>query len=182
MNEKKKNSRKQSNIDFKFMSFLFKIRDKIHSPSIKIEKAKIKTGDIVLDYGCGPGSYSIAAVDIVGPAGKVIAVDINPLAIDKVKEKVAKSGFKNIETVMTDCKTDLNAESVDAIICFDVLHALNDKDCILNEFYRLLKLNSRLSVDDHHMKEEEIISLLTNNGLFELEEKIGKLYNFKKKS
>ena len=178
----KKDSRKQSNIDFRFMSFFFKIRDKIRPPSIKIEKARIKSGDIVLDYGCGPGSFSLAAVDVVGPAGKVIAVDVNPLAINKVKEKAAKIGLDNIETIITDCKTDLDTESIDVIICFDVLHDVKDRECILNEFYRLLKLDSRLSVDDHHSKEEEILSLITGNGLFELEEKIGKLYNFKKKS
>ena len=179
---KRKDTKKQSKLDFRFMSFFFRIRDTFRHPSNKIEKAKIKHGDFVLDYGCGPGSYTLVAADVVGSSGKVIAADINPLAIDKVRKRATKIGLQNIETIITDCKTDLDAESIDVIICFDVLHDVNDKECILNEWYRLLKLNSRLSVDDHHMKEEEIILLITGNGLFELEEKIGKLYNFKKKS
>ncbi len=179
---KKRESQKQSKIDFRFMSFFFRIRDKFHPPSNKIEKAKIQVDDFVLDYGCGPGSYTLAAVDVVGSSGKVIAVDINPLAINKVKEKATKRTLNNIETVLTDCKTGLDAESIDVIICFDVLHDIEEKHCILNEFHRLLKKNSRLSVDDHHMKEEELIALISDNGLFELEEVNGKICNFKKKS
>lgn len=178
----KKNSNKQSNLDFRFMSFFFKIRDKFHPPLQKIEKAKIKAGDIILDYGCGSGSYTLVALEKVGSSGEVIAVDKNPLAIKKVMEKVTKSGLDNIKTIVTDCKTDLDAESIDIIICYDVLHGVDNKECILNEFHRLLKLNSRLSFDDHHMSEEEIISLITDKGIFELEEKVGKLFNFKKKS
>ncbi|MFX1377412.1 MAG: class I SAM-dependent methyltransferase [Promethearchaeota archaeon] len=179
---RKNDHHKQSNIDFKFMSFFFKIRDTFHPPQKKIDKADIKTGDIVLDYGCGPGSYTLAASDVVGPSGKIFAVDINPLAIKKVKEKAGRKGVENIETIMTDCDTGLDNESIDVIFCFDVLHDIGNKECILNEFYRLLKTNARLSFNDHHMKEEEIISLIRNKGLFELEEKKGKTYNFKKKS
>lgn len=180
--KKEKDSKKKSYLDFKFMSFMFRIRDTFHPPSQKIEKTNIKQGDSVLDYGCGPGSYTLAALDTVGSSGEVIAVDINPLAIKKVNEKVTKAGLENIKTIITDCKTDLDEESIDAIICFDVMHGIDNKDCILAEFSRVLKKNSRLSFDDHHLKEEEIISLITDNGLFELEEKIGKIYNFKKKS
>ena len=179
---KKKELGKQSNIDFKFMSFFFRIRDKFHPPRDKIEKAKIKLGNIVLDYGCGPGSYTLAAADIVGTSGKIIAVDINPLAINKVKEKAVKNGLDNIETLITDCETGLDADIIDVITCYDVFHDIGNKECVLNEFHRLLKTNSRLSFDDHHMKEAEIISLITDKGLFELEEKMGKMHNFIKKS
>lgn len=180
--KKEKDSKKSSNLDFRCMSFMFKIRDKFHPPSQKIEKANIKQGDFVLDYGCGPGSYTLAALDTVGPSGKVIAVDINPHAIDKVEEKASQRALENIDTIITDCETGVNAESIDVIICFDVFHGIENKDCILTEFHRVLKENSRLSFDDHHMKEEEIIPLITDTGLFELEEKNGKIYNFKKKS
>ena len=177
---KKKDLKKQSKLDFRFMSFFFRIRDIFNPPSNKIEKANIKSGDFVLDYGCGPGSYTLAAVNVVGPSGKVIAVDLNPLAINKVKEKATHKGLENISTIITDCNTGLDTESIDVIICYDVLHGIDDKDCILTEFSRVLKEKSRLSFDDHHLKETEIISLITDNGLFEFEEKNGKIYNFKK--
>ncbi|MFX1571832.1 MAG: class I SAM-dependent methyltransferase [Promethearchaeota archaeon] len=173
-----KKNKKQSNIDFRFMSFFFKIRDKFYPPVNKIRKANIKLGDIILDYGCGSGSYTIAAVEELGPNGKVFAADIHPLALEKIKKKAERMGYTNIETIQTDCATGLDNESIDKIICFDVLHDISNKFNILKEFYRVLKLNSILSFDDHHMNEDEIINLITSKGLFKLTEVIDKQYNF----
>ncbi|MFX1320368.1 MAG: class I SAM-dependent methyltransferase [Promethearchaeota archaeon] len=170
----------QSNLDFRFMSFFFKIRDFFKSPIKKIDKAEVKSGNFVLDYGCGPGSYSFAAAEIVGPSGKIFAADIHPFAIKKVNRKAMKKGLENIITIETDCKTGLDDNSIDVIICFDVLHNIEDKECILKEFHRILKLNSRLSFDDHHMNENEIINTITTQDLFKLVGKKEKIYNFSK--
>ena len=170
----------QSNLDFKFMSFFFKIRDFFKSPMKKIEKAEIKPGCFILDYGCGPGSYSIAAAEIVGSSGKIYAADIHPSAIKEVNKRAMKKNLKNIETIQTDCKTGLEPNSIDVIICFDMLHDIEDKNCILKEFYRVLKPESILSFDDHHMKENEILENLTSEGLFKLVDKKDNQYNFAK--
>ncbi len=54
----------------------------------------IKPGTHVLDYGCGPGNYTIVAAELVGPSGKVYAVDIHPLAIREVQNKADIKGLK----------------------------------------------------------------------------------------
>ncbi|MFW9773590.1 MAG: class I SAM-dependent methyltransferase [Promethearchaeota archaeon] len=171
---------KKLNLDFRGMSFLFRIRDKFHPPLEKVEKAGIKAGNFVLDYGCGPGSYTIVAAEKVGGSGKVFAADIHPLAIEKVEKKAKKKHLNNIETIQTNCKTNIEDNSIDVVICFDVLHGIGDKECILKEFLRVLKPDSILSFDDHHMRENEIIETFTSNNLFELNEKKEKQYNFKK--
>ncbi|MFX1310686.1 MAG: class I SAM-dependent methyltransferase [Promethearchaeota archaeon] len=173
-----KKNKKQSNIDFRFMSFFFKVRDVFHPPIEKIRKANIKQGDIVLDYGCGSGSYTIAAAEVIKPNGKVIAADIHPLALQKVSKKSEKSGYNNIETIQTDCATGLDNESIDVVICFDVIHDIPNKYNILKEFHRVLKHTSTLSFDDHHLKENEIIDFITSEGLFKLSEKNDKQFNF----
>ena len=173
-----KKNKKKSNIDFRFMSFFFKIRDVFHPPIKKIINAEIKQGEIVLDYGCGSGSYSIAATEKIGPMGKLIAADIHPLALKKVREKAKKMGYNNIETIQTDCDTKLDDESIDKIICFDVLHGISNKNNIIKEFYRVLKPNSTLSLDDHHYNEDQIIDFITSDGLFKLAYNNDKQYNF----
>ncbi|MFX0141161.1 MAG: class I SAM-dependent methyltransferase [Candidatus Hodarchaeota archaeon] len=178
--DKIKEQKIKPNINFRGMAFLFKIRDKFHPPIKKVQKAGIKVGDFILDYGCGPGGYTIAAAEIVGVSGKVYAADIHPLAIKKVQIKANKKKLKNVETILTKCKTNLEDNSIDVILCFDVLHGINDKDCILKEFYRVLKLRCIFSFDDHHMKENEIIETITSTGLFKLIEKNEKQYNFTK--
>ena len=180
MGHNHKNGKKQSNMDFKFMTFFFRIRDFFKPPIGKIKKAGITDGNVVLDYGCGPGSYTISAAKTVTPNGKVYAADINPLAIKAVKKKALKYDLKNIETIITDCNTGLDNNSVDVVFCFDVMHAIEDKESILKEFHRVLKPKGTFSFDDHHSEESEIESLVTSNGLFSLVEKKEKQFNFTK--
>jgi len=49
------------------------------------ETLGLKSGQTVIDYGCGPARYIRNASEAVGKSGKVIAVDIHPLAIKNVK-------------------------------------------------------------------------------------------------
>jgi ubiquinone/menaquinone biosynthesis C-methylase UbiE len=171
----------QSNLDFKIMSICFSIRDKFKDPMDKIEKAGIKSNDYILDYGCGTGSYSIAAAELVGPSGKVYAADIHPLAIKKVRKKAVKQGLSNVETILTDCSTSIKDNSIDIVICFDTLHAFKNPMENIKEFYRVLKPKAILSVDDHHSEEHETISKIEETGLFKLSDKKDKIYNFVKK-
>ncbi len=164
------------NTGFRLMSALFVVRDKFSDPMKKIKKAKVKRGDYVLDYGCGPGSFSVAASKVVGDSGKVFSADIHPLSAEKIHKKVLKEALNNIETITTDCYTGLKDNSIDVIICFDMFHMVNDQQNILKEFSRVLKPNAILSLDCHHMKEIE--SKVVDTGLFKLIEKIDKTYNF----
>jgi len=120
------------------------------------------------------------ACQTVGPSGMVYSADINSLAIKKVVKKAQKNNLNNIKTVKTDCKTDLDDNSIEIILCFDVLYTIEEHDRILKEFHRVLKSNGIFSFDDHYYSEAEIESLIITNGLFELVEKKEKQYNFTK--
>ncbi len=61
-----------------------------------------------------------------------------------------------------------------------ISNGIEDKICILKEFYQVLKPESILSFDDHHMKENEILEKLTSEGLFRLVDKKDDQYNFTK--
>lgn len=165
-------------ISFKMMSMLFSLRDIVSKPVKKVNKAKIKEGYYVLDYGCGAGSYTISAVKAVGVSGKVYAADIHPLSAKKVQKKALKEGLTNIETITTDCSTGLTDNSIDVILCFDMFHMLNDPYRILKEFHRVLKPDAIFSIDCHHINDIE--AEVAKTGLFKLIEKIDKTYNFTK--
>jgi 23S rRNA U2552 (ribose-2'-O)-methylase RlmE/FtsJ len=70
-------------LHFKLMSFEYKIRDFFNPPVKILKELGIKQGYYVIDFGCGPGSYSFSSSRLVGSNGKVYALDINPLAIDR---------------------------------------------------------------------------------------------------
>ncbi len=171
-----------SSFHFKLMAFFFKFRDMFIPPKEIVTQAGIKPGFHVLDYGCGAGSYSIAAANIVGESGKVYALDIQPLAVEMVKNKSEKKGLNNIETILSHCRTGLPDESIDFVILFDIYHELSEPESVLQELHRVLKPDGKLSFSDHHLKEgaDQIASM----GLFRLSgKKTGKTvtYTFVKK-
>jgi len=67
-----------SNTHFRFMTLALKIRDIFKSPVNVLKEANIKVGDTVLDFGCGPGSYSLAAAKLSGESGKIYSLDKHP--------------------------------------------------------------------------------------------------------
>lgn len=169
-----------SNLGFKLMALIFKLRDLLR-PRIEILKeAGIKPGYHVLDYGCGPGSYIIDTARLVGESGMVYALDVHPLAIQMVRNLSSKKKLMNVMTIHSDCRTGLPDKSLDAVLLYDAFHDFGKPDDVLKEIHRVLRSNGILSFSDHHMKEEEIISKVTKNGLFRLLRKGDRTYDFSK--
>jgi ubiquinone/menaquinone biosynthesis C-methylase UbiE len=172
----------QSKFQFNLMAFIFLIRDIILPRKKILEEVGVKSGDSVLDYGCGSGSYIIPLAELVGESGKIYALDINPLAIEKGRKIVSKNRLLNVHFIISDCDTLLPNSCLDVVLLYDILHALKEPDMILNEIHRLLKPKGILSCNDHHLKRDEILSRITQSGLFKLSEKGKKTYNFVKSS
>jgi ubiquinone/menaquinone biosynthesis C-methylase UbiE len=171
----------ESNLGFKLMAFGYRFRD-LRLPRMNILKeVGIKPGFHVLDYGCGPGSYIVPLAELVGESGKVYALDIHPLAIRKVQGIASKEQLANVETILSDCQTGLPDNSLDVVLLYDIFHHLSDPDVVLKELHRVLKPDGILSFSDHHLKENEIVSEVTNSGLFRLARKGQRTYSFSKK-
>jgi len=169
-----------SNSHFRFMSFGYKFRDFFLPRKNVLQEVGIKPGFHVLDYGCGPGSYITPLAELVDKSGKIYALDIHPLAIQRVQSIASKKQLTNVETICSDCKTGLPDNSVDVALLYDTLHGLSEPNEVLAELHRVLKPNGILSLSDHHMEESEIISKLTDKGLFGLLRKGERIYNFSK--
>jgi len=169
-----------STLHFKFMSFGYKFRDFFLPRKNILKEVGIKAGFHILDYGCGPGGYIFSAVELVGKSGKIYALDIHPLAIQKVQNIAAKKKLTNVETICSDCKTGLPDNSLDVVLLYDTFHDLSKPGVVLVELHRVLKPSGILSFSDHHLKENEIISRMTDTGLFRLLRKGERVYNFVK--
>jgi ubiquinone/menaquinone biosynthesis C-methylase UbiE len=167
-----------SDFGFKSMALSFKIRDFLRPRRDIVKEVGIKEGFYVLDYGCGPGSYIIAVAELVGKLGRIYALDIHPLAIRMVQRITSKRQMTNVETILSDCKTGLPTDSTDVVLLYDTFHDLNDPDAVLEELHRILRPNGILSFSDHHMKENEIASKITNKELFRLSKKGKRTYSF----
>jgi ubiquinone/menaquinone biosynthesis C-methylase UbiE len=151
-----------SSLSFKFMGLFFQFRDLLTSPTKLLEHTGIVPGWNVLDYGCGTGSYSIPAAQLVGPMGKVYAADIHPLAINEVQKKAITKGLGNIYTILTDSKTELSDASIDLVLLFYVLHDFRDPDMILEEIERVLKTGGLLAIIDHRSDRDKVVSTISH--------------------
>ena len=153
---------------FKFMSFGYRFRDLFMPRRNVLAEVGIKSGFSVLDYGCGPGGYIVAAAELVGKSGKIYALDIQPLAIKSVEKLALKKQLTNVKTILSDCKTGLPDNSMDVVLFYDTFHSLSDPNKALAELHRVLKPKGILSLSDHHLTEDEIVSGITGDGLFGL--------------
>ena len=169
-----------SDSHFKTLCFMYKFRDLFSPRKTILEEVEIRPGFHILDFGCGPRSYSIIAAKLVGTTGKVYALDIHPLAIQRVQKVASNKGLTNVETIQSDCATGLKNESIDLVLLCDILHDLSEPDAVLRELHRVLKQNGTLSCNDHHLKGDEMISGVTGGGLFRLSKKGKRIYNFTK--
>jgi ubiquinone/menaquinone biosynthesis C-methylase UbiE len=163
------------------MAAEFKLRDLLHPRKDILAEIGIMPGDHVLDFGCGPGSYIRDAARLVGPTGKIYALDLHPIAIRKVESMISKYNLENVIPIRSNCKTGLKNNSVDVILLYDVFHHFDDPNKILRELHRVLKKNGLLSFSDHHMEEKDIIDNSTLNKYFKLKNKGLKTYTFTKK-
>jgi len=168
------------NIAFRVMAFFLAIHRSFVDVKKPLEGAGIKEGQTILDFGCGPGHYSIAAAKMVGAKGKVYALDIQPLALRSVEKKAKKEGLTNITTILSDKDTRLPDESVDIALAYDMIHMVKDQQAWARELHRVLKPNGILSVIVGHINVEGVLKVLDQGGLFSLRDRYGRLLNLNK--
>jgi ubiquinone/menaquinone biosynthesis C-methylase UbiE len=161
--------RLQSDIAFRLMALSFKFRDLFYDPRRSLEKARVKKGMAVVDYGCGPGSFTIPAAELVGQEGKVFAADIHPLAISMVGDKASRKGLDNVQTVLVQgYDTGIEASSIDRVLLIDTIHLMDDLDALLREIHRMLKPDGLLFMEKGHIAVPEQMKLVETTGLFKM--------------
>jgi ubiquinone/menaquinone biosynthesis C-methylase UbiE len=165
---------------FRLMALTYALRDLLRPRREVLKEVGIRAGSHVLDFGCGPGSYVVPVADLVGPSGRIYALDIHPSAIQMVQRRAAKKRLANVMPIQSDGQTGLPDRSLDVILLYDVFHELKDPDAILGELNRILKPDGILSFSDHHLGEKEIVSGMTKGGLFRLANKGKKTYSFRR--
>ena len=136
----------------------------------------IKRGDYVLDFGCGEGHYTIPVARVVGEGGRVYALDKNRQALDKLRRLAKEKDIKNIEFINKNSKVSIKDNSVDVVLCYDVIHYENRKErrTIYNEVYRVLKKKGLFSVYPKHHKKDYPLNELADVDLEDVVKEIEK--------
>lgn len=120
-------------------------REKEERTSKLLPPLKIKAGSIVADLGAGSGYHSLRLAEIVGPTGKVLAVDIQPEMLDIIRKKMKDQKVVNIEPVLcTEKNPKLPAGKVDLILMVDVYHELSYPYEVTEQLVKALASGGRL--------------------------------------
>ncbi|MGD9823864.1 class I SAM-dependent methyltransferase [Desulfobacter sp.] len=157
-------------VGFKAMTLIMKLMDILGGHSRKNFKTLgLKSGQTVIDYGCGPARYIGFASSAVGKKGKVIAVDIHPLAIAKVKEKIKKLSLTNVEAVLAEkYGTPISNETADIVYALDMFHMVEKPDVFLKELSRLVKKEGTIIIEDGHQPRTKTIQKIEHSGCLKI--------------
>lgn len=160
------------NIGFQLMTFMMRFVDFFFSYSDKNFKTLgLKSGQIVVDYACGPARYIKNASKAVGPEGKVFATDIHPLAVKKVNSVIRKYALKNAEAVLAEgYSCPLESELADVVYTLDAFHMIPDTDAFIKELYRITKPDGIIIIEDGHQPRSQTLDKINASGLLSVTE------------
>jgi ubiquinone/menaquinone biosynthesis C-methylase UbiE len=83
----------------------------------------LRGGETVVDLGAGSGYYVRRLAPLVGPQGRVIAVEVQPAMLAALRENVAAEQLTNVEVVEGgEQDPKLATNSVDLALLVDVYH------------------------------------------------------------
>jgi arsenite methyltransferase len=110
-----------------------------------LQALDLRTGERVLEVGCGGGYYAHEAARFVGPTGRVCAIDISPDQIAAAQQRCAELGLVECRNADIAAPPYGNAE-FDAVFAVQVLEYLADLDGALRHIHRMLRPGGRLVV------------------------------------
>jgi SAM-dependent methyltransferase len=110
---------------------------------------KLSKGERVVDVGSGAGFDSFVAADQVGPAGRVVGVDMTEEMLTKSRATAAKLGLAKVE-FREGLAEDLPVEDgwADVVISNGVINLCADKKAVFSEIFRVLRPCGRLQFAD----------------------------------
>lgn len=155
----------------------------IQPPDKTAVRHGILPGMTVLEIGPGTGTYTVAAARQAGEQGKVVAIDIEPKIVKRVRKRVEKEGLTNIEVQVADAHCiPFEDETFDVIYMITVVGEFPSPEVALREFYRVLSpigtvAFSELFPDPDYPRASTLERWATGAG-FELKKKIGNFFYY----
>ncbi len=109
----------------------------------------LKDGDTVLDIGSGSGTDVLITQQIVGPKGKVYALELTRAMREKLQKTLDENSIKNVEIIAGNAESiPLPDASVDVVTSNGVLNLVPDKTRAIAEIFRVLRPGGRMQLAD----------------------------------
>ncbi len=118
------------------------LRRLMHDPE-KILRPFVATGMTVLDVGSAMGFFSLPLAEMVGPAGKVVCVDVQEKMLGALRRRALKAQVSD-RIITRVCKPgslglDGLDGTVDFVLAFAVVHEVPDPRALFADIFRAMK-------------------------------------------
>ena len=116
------------------------LRRLVHDPQALLGR-HLGEGGIALDIGCGMGHFTLGMARLVGPGGRVHAVDLQQKMLDVAMKRAARTGLDE-RIVPHLCRRDslaLGQLEADFALLFWMAHEVPDPERLFREVYRALR-------------------------------------------
>lgn len=125
-------------------------------PEPILEAVGVQAGERVLDVGAGTGFWTGPLSRMVGPEGRIVAVDVEPIMLDEIRSLVAAEHLDNVETVLSqELQIPVPDGSATFAVLGFVLHEPDEPPALLAEVRRILQPDGRMLVIDWQKKPTE---------------------------
>jgi SAM-dependent methyltransferase len=110
---------------------------------------RLAAGERVLDLGCGAGTDSLVAAQMVGADGHVTGIDMTAPMLAKARAAATEMGVANVEFVEAEAEQlPFGDASFDVVISNGVIDLIPDKDAVFAELNRVLASGGRIQIAD----------------------------------
>lgn len=131
------------------------IRERFVGVGNPIALGEIRPGETVLDLGCGAGMDALVAAQIVGPAGRIVGVDLSHEMLAVAEAGRTEAGFPQVEFREAAVEAlPFPAASFAVAVSNGVLNLVPDKPAALREIFRVLRPGGRLQTCDISLVED----------------------------
>ena len=109
----------------------------------------LEPGECVLDLGCGAGTDTLVAAQMVGSEGSVTGIDMTPEMLAKAQAAADELGAANVDFVEGEIEQlPFGDGAFDVVISNGVIDLVPDKDAVFSEVYRVLQPGGRIQIAD----------------------------------
>ena len=126
-----------------------KERDAAGEPRQLVRLLGIKSGMTIADIGAGSGYYVVRLSPIVGPHGRILAVDVVPEYLRSLRSRVRGLGLQNVVISLSEPHDPrLPTDSLDLAILVHMYHEITQPYGLLYNLVPALKPGARVGIVD----------------------------------